>query len=276
MYGKIFEQIFDSSLMKTEVTTRYVFMSLIAICDSDGVVDIIHDALARKLNITEDELRKAIKELEKEDPDSRSNVANGRRLSQLDAHRSWGWRIVNHEYYKRLANREAKKVSDRERIAKKRYKSDMSQSVASCSIPSQSVESVANVAHADEHANADEDTKRTPLPPKGDSAGSKKSVCQEIFEHWQKIHKHPQSILTPKIEKIILARLKEGYSKDRIFQAIENIRNSSHHMGKNDTGTVYDSLELICRSGSNVDRFADLVVAKAPPDGLDRYTNAMI
>lgn len=103
-----------------------------------------------------------------------------------------------------------------------------------------------------------------------------KKLISEIFEIWQKEHDHLEAKLDAKRKKAIKERLKEGYSAVRIIQAIRGIKLSPHNMGKNDRNTVYDDIELICRSGANVDRFADMRVGEPKLPGLDRYKNAMI
>lgn len=85
-----------------------------------------------------------------------------------------------------------------------------------------------------------------------------KPITQEIFDYWKTELNHPKAILDTGREKKIRARLREGYSVERIKQAIRGIKRSSHHMGDNDRKTVYDDIELICREGKNVDQFADL------------------
>ena len=81
------------------------------------------------------------------------------------------------------------------------------------------------------------------------------SSAGEIFEYWQKIMNHPQSKFTKDRKAKVEARLKEGYTKEQIIQAIDGCASSEHHMGKNDQGTVYDDLTLICRNGSKLEWF---------------------
>jgi hypothetical protein len=80
----------------------------------------------------------------------------------------------------------------------------------------------------------------------------------EIFNYWKEKLEHPKSVLDKKRLIAIRARLKEGYTVERIKEAIDGIKNSPHNMGQNDRNTVFDDIELICRSGANVDRFADM------------------
>ena len=58
------------------------------------------------------------------DPYSRSQDAEGCRLQLLDAHRNWGWKIVNHGKYRekaRLQAKNAKAVSEGKEAERKRH-----------------------------------------------------------------------------------------------------------------------------------------------------------
>jgi len=78
----------------------------------------------------------------------------------------------------------------------------------------------------------------------------------EVFDFWKlTFNKTNNSKLTPKRINLLKARFKEGYQIDDMRGAITGCANSAHHMGKNDTGTIYDSLELIFRSGDNIEKF---------------------
>lgn len=91
---------------------------------------------------------------------------------------------------------------------------------------------------------------RTPLPPEG--------VIEEIFEFWKKERKRPDDKLDKTRTKRIGGCLQENYTVERIKNAILGISLSPYHMGDNDKKFVYDDIELICRSGKQVDIFADL------------------
>jgi len=80
----------------------------------------------------------------------------------------------------------------------------------------------------------------------------------EVFEYWKEQLNHPKCKLDKKRGNAIKGRLKEGYDVDRIKQAIRGIKFSAHHMGQNDRNTVYDDIELICRTGAKVDQFAEM------------------
>lgn len=81
---------------------------------------------------------------------------------------------------------------------------------------------------------------------------------QQVFDYWCHVMGKAGNVkFTPERKKLILARLKDGYTVDHIKQAIDGCSKSDFHMardGKNKT--KYDDLTLICRTGSDLERFA--------------------
>jgi hypothetical protein len=143
MYGKLFESMYDGSLAN-DWKALVVFQQLIILCDAEGIVDMTVAAITRRTGIPADVVEHGIAVLESPDPESRSSDQDGRRISRLDAGRSWGWVIVNHKSYRDLASRDEKRRRDRERIAESRAvarRSDESRAVA-------------DVAHTDTNSKA--------------------------------------------------------------------------------------------------------------------------
>lgn len=94
-------------------------------------------------------------------------------------------------------------------------------------------------------------------------ADSLSLAVDEIFDHWRKVMgKGDGAKLTAGRRKAILGRLGDGYKIHDLLRAIDGCKASEFHQGKNDTGTVYDDLTLICRSGEKVEFFR----AKAPAE----------
>lgn len=119
MYGKIFAQIYDGSLVanwKALVT----FQQFIVLASPDGIVDMTPHAMSARTGIPFDIISEGIAALEQPDQYSRSPECDGRRIQRLDDHRVWGWRIVNHDKYMRTRDFAAKREYDRNRIAKLR------------------------------------------------------------------------------------------------------------------------------------------------------------
>lgn len=121
VYAKVFAQIFDSSIA-SDWQVRHVFEDFLKLCDEDGVVDMTIDAIHRRTNVPIEIIHRAIESLEKPDLQSRSQIAEGRRIIRLDEHRTWGWMVVNYGYYRRLASEHQKRERTRDRVNKFREK----------------------------------------------------------------------------------------------------------------------------------------------------------
>lgn len=150
MYTKVFRSIYDGTLADNW-QAMVTFQQMLILADSQGVVDMTPSAMARITGIPLEILLAGIAVLEAPDAGSRTPEMEGRRIARLDAHRDWGWFLVNFAKYRAMQTREEKKEADRERIREKRAaeRSGMSQGVAGCSNVSRAVASVADVAHTD-------------------------------------------------------------------------------------------------------------------------------
>jgi len=129
MFGKIYKQIFDSSIAE-DWQVRCVFQDMVVLADEDGIVDMTPQALARKTNVPIDIIRRAITELEKPDPESRSAVDDGARIKRLDGHRTWGWFVVNYHKYRLIATEIERRNLNRERMADYRNRVQSRKAVA--------------------------------------------------------------------------------------------------------------------------------------------------
>ncbi len=119
MFAKIFNQIYDSSIVESP-ETRFTFMDFLILADRNGVVDMTHEAISRRTNRSLDIIHKTIAELEGADPRSRTPDMNGARIFRLDDHRDWGWGIVNYDYFRNLASEEQRREKTRQRVRKHR------------------------------------------------------------------------------------------------------------------------------------------------------------
>ena len=85
------------------------------------------------------------------------------------------------------------------------------------------------------------------------------SEIDGIFDYWCKtMNKDSRAKLTQKRKSKVKARLKDGFTPREICLAIKGCAMSPHHMGSNDTGAVYDDLELICRDDAKVKMFMSI------------------
>lgn len=129
MFGKVFEQIYDSSIAE-DYNLRRMFMDLIVLADPEGYVDMTHEAIARRTNVPLDEVSRYIALLEAPDSKSRSPTEEGRRLVKISADRLWGWRIVNYKHYREIRDQEARRAYFRDKQREHREKQKKETKVA--------------------------------------------------------------------------------------------------------------------------------------------------
>lgn len=122
MYGKIFSEIFDSSIVQYGHDTMYVLMCMVILSDPGGYVRFDPLAFAQRITMPGDEVRKAIENLEKPDPNSSNPEYEGRRIIPLKeltgGTECRGWWIVSHERWLRIARQIDKLERTRERVAR--------------------------------------------------------------------------------------------------------------------------------------------------------------
>jgi len=106
--------------------------------------------------------------------------------------------------------------------------------------------------------------------------------AKEIFSYWQTVMNHPDAKYSDGRKVKIENRLQGGYTVDQIKEAIDHCSKSPHHMGKNERQIIYDSIELICRSDEDLERFLHMI--KSPekmepgeaPKTYDEKTGKML
>jgi len=124
MFAKVFGQIFDSSIAE-DYNCRRMFMDLLVLADSDGVVDMTAEAISRRTNVPIEEVTKYIADLQQPDPMSRSKMEEGKRIVAIDSKRGWGWKIVNYRHYRKIRDEEARRSYFRDAKRKQRRKQDV-------------------------------------------------------------------------------------------------------------------------------------------------------
>jgi|GEM_PF-3825750 len=96
---------------------------------------------------------------------------------------------------------------------------------------------------------------------------SRAKNVNSIFEHWKLAMQHPGARLDAKRTRVISARLDDGYTVPDLKLAIDGCKLSPFHMGQNDQSVVYDGIEVIFKSGGNVDKFIALASRPKPAGG---------
>lgn len=123
MYAKVFSQIYDGTLCtKGPWQALVTFQQLLVLADQDGNVDMTTGAIARRTTIPLEIIELGIGELLKADPESRTPVADGKRIVPLSEGRAWGWQIVNYKHYRDLKREEDRRAYHREYWHKRKDK----------------------------------------------------------------------------------------------------------------------------------------------------------
>lgn len=101
-------------------------------------------------------------------------------------------------------------------------------------------------------------------------AGPAHAAVLEVFAAYRRHHPraHPAPKPTSKETRLIKARLAEGHTVEDLVAAVDGCHASAWHMGDNDRGRPYNSLELIVRDASKVQFFAELARAGPPRPAL--------
>ena len=80
--------------------------------------------------------------------------------------------------------------------------------------------------------------------------------AEEVFRYWVlRTERTGKVVFSPRREAKVLARLAEGRTVAELKLAIDGCQSSPFHQGQNETGTVHNDLELICRSAEKVEQF---------------------
>ena len=95
-YAKLFSTITDSSLWSASKDARLLFVTMLAKADQTGFIEASTSGLARAANLTVDETRAALDVLMAPDPESKSKVADGRRVIEVPR----GYCLVNYEEHR--------------------------------------------------------------------------------------------------------------------------------------------------------------------------------
>lgn len=245
-YTKLFGSIVRSTIWGEPNHVRIVWVTMLALADRDGRIEASVPGLAHEARVNLAECREALSLFLAPDPDSRTKAHDGRRIEEIPG----GWRLLNYEVYREKMSRDDQREKAAERKRRQRERERNSEGVTKRDGHKKS--RVSRQAEADTKAEA------VKKDPNGSSSSKSPTPVQVVFGYWQDQLNHPQAKLSPKRSKAIKGRLKDGFSVDDLKAAIRGIKSSPHNMGRNDTGQVYDDIELICRDPEHVERFRDL------------------
>lgn len=99
-YTKLFASITESTIVSEPVATRWLWVTLLAMADASGEVHGSVPGLARRANLTLEDVEAALRCFLSPDPYSRTKANEGRRIAEIDG----GWRLLNHGKYAAIRN----------------------------------------------------------------------------------------------------------------------------------------------------------------------------
>lgn len=113
-FVKIYQTILDSSIWLEDQAVRIVWLTMLAMADSEGFVCASVGGLAHRARVERDDCDRALEVLSSPDPDSKDPSNEGRRIEKVDG----GWFVLNHGKYREM--RSQKQIATAKRVAKHR------------------------------------------------------------------------------------------------------------------------------------------------------------
>lgn len=110
-YTKLFNSITDSTIWTAPDTTRIVWITMLAMSDQNGYVGASVPGLAARARVSIESCLEALESFLSPDKWSRTPDFEGRRIAVHEG----GWILLNHEKYRAVLDKEARK--ERARIA---------------------------------------------------------------------------------------------------------------------------------------------------------------
>lgn len=105
-FTKLFSSITASTVWLEPSDTRVVWITMLAMADRHGRVWASVPGLAKEAVVSVESCREALSRFMAPDPDSRTKVADGRRLEAIDG----GWKLINHAKYRAIRDQEERRA----------------------------------------------------------------------------------------------------------------------------------------------------------------------
>jgi hypothetical protein len=120
-YTPVFDTVFSGSLYgRYPDTAAWLFM--LAMADWQGHIDRTAEYIAGVTGMPLADLKGCIDRFMAPDPNSRSQVEEGRKLVLIDPSRSWGWKVVNIGLYREKARERQRSADGRNAEKQRRYR----------------------------------------------------------------------------------------------------------------------------------------------------------
>ena len=198
-YTKLFASLVHSTIWREPDHVRLVWITMLAICDRNGVVEASLPGLADASRVTIEQCEEAIQRLMSPDKYSRSQEHEGRRVEVTDG----GWLLLNYEKYRLKLSKEQARENNRRRQAEWRER----QRNAKRNADNGTATKNNPIAEADPEAEAD---------PKADQNKPRQNGVDVEFEFfWKHVLK--------KVGKLEAKRKFKIARKDKTWPGVERV-----------------------------------------------------
>lgn len=173
-FTKLFSSITASTVWCESSDTRVVWITMLAMADRHGRVWASIPGLAKEAAVSVDAARTAITKFLSPDPDSRTKVAEGRRIEPIDG----GWKLINHAKYRAIRDEEERKSYKATKQREYRAKAVVD-NVDICGTTLNSVDSGAHNAEAEAYTEAETEAGKN---GRHTDSGSELALAAWLFE----------------------------------------------------------------------------------------------
>lgn len=115
-FTKLQRCLITSSIWLQDESTRLVWITLLALCDKDGIARVAPGMLSYTARVSEEDTARAVAILEAPDPGSRNSDFEGRRISRCQG----GYQVLNYTRYLSEGVREERRQYFRTKKAESR------------------------------------------------------------------------------------------------------------------------------------------------------------
>lgn len=117
-YTKLFSSIVASTIWREDVSTKVVWVTMLAMKNERHIVEGSVPGLAHLAGVSMEDCEASLKKLKEPDPYSRNQEHEGRRIEPVDG----GWLILNGEYYRKKMSQDERR--EYQRIKQAQYRSE--------------------------------------------------------------------------------------------------------------------------------------------------------
>jgi len=117
-FVKLFSDILQSSIWAEDAETRIVWITLLLLCDADGLARATAPGLSRTSGVSLKKVRESLKLFQAPDPDSRTSGQEGRRIERAEG----GYMVLNYLEYRNVRDRDTRRKQWREAQARRRQR----------------------------------------------------------------------------------------------------------------------------------------------------------